>query len=458
MKRWTLLALLGVVSASAACASILGIESGILDNGEGGTEAGVQICVADGGDHPDTSAGIFVYGDVGQDVSNCGDESTPCKTLNYGITKAKGTSGKTTVFVAVGDSPYNETVKLLSNITVEGGWTVVGSGDKAEWDRVCSFTDATQIATIVGTESAAVRADDLGGEATLRYLAIRTKVAGPGESIYGVFASGSSTRVMLDNVFVEVGVGGPGKPGADGIPGLTGGPSCPIGNAITSPSAEAGVGAQLGTVGANGVSPKSATNGESGATGGNGLRGTDGGCIACLACAGGLGACSSAPDSCGGVGKSGCGGGGGGGGAAGGSGGSAVGIYAWAGAVVVVGGKIDVAGGGNGGAGGNGASGGEGGAGEIGDVATACSTSCLNAGLACTATVLSTGAGTPGLGTRGANGSTGGAGGGGAGGYAFGVVSELDASVIVDAGVNVKSGGTGGAPGGASGLSSERFP
>ncbi|MEO8877110.1 MAG: hypothetical protein ABI461_16070, partial [Polyangiaceae bacterium] len=117
MRRWATLAIVGMTASGAACASILGIEEGTVDNSEGGSDGGGQICVADGGEHPDTSMGLFVYGDIGADTSNCGNEATPCKTIGFGLGKAKATSGKTTVYVAVSTkSPYAETITLAPGI------------------------------------------------------------------------------------------------------------------------------------------------------------------------------------------------------------------------------------------------------------------------------------------------------------------------------------------------------
>ena len=86
MKRWPVIAVLGSAGSAVACASILGIEPGQLETSG---EAGIPICVADGGDHPNTATGLFVQGDVGQDESTCGDEASPCKTVSFAVTKAK---------------------------------------------------------------------------------------------------------------------------------------------------------------------------------------------------------------------------------------------------------------------------------------------------------------------------------------------------------------------------------
>ncbi|MEO8875557.1 MAG: hypothetical protein ABI461_08220, partial [Polyangiaceae bacterium] len=417
---------------------------------------------ADGGEHPDTSIGLFVYGDIGVDTSNCGNEATPCKTIGFGLGKAKGTSGKTTVYVAVSTkSPYAETITLAPGITIEGGWTVTGAGDNAEWDRVCKLDDPTQLARIVGTEIVTIHADDLGGEATLRYLGISTKDAGSGESVYGLFVSGSS-KVTLDNVLISAGPGGDGTPGATGSPGAPGvviPGGCMPGTPTTPAGGDAGVGATLATLESTGVSTELGTNGSPGSSGGNGPVGSDGGCTSCLTCAIAVGACAGAAPSCGASGSAGCGGSGGGPGGAGQSGGSAIGIYAWGGSVVATAGKIEIGGGGRGGAGGNGGSGGEGGVGPTGASGPKCSTSCATLGVACTDTSTGSGDGGGGIGSRGGTGSTGGMGGGGAGGLSYGVVSGLDASVTIPANtIAVKSGGQGGATGGPSGVSGERFP
>ncbi len=456
MKRRAIFAAIGVASVSAACASILGIEDGVLDTTLG-ADAGPQICLSDSGVQPDQNQ-VFVA-TIGLDNSSCGSLESPCKTIGQAITTLPKTRGANIIYVA--DGLYPETVTLPANVEIQGGWHVRSDGQlNLVWSQICpdALTSQDSLPNIVGTENITIHAAT--ANAKLSHVVVKTKTAGPGESLYGIFASGSTTTVTLNGVIVVVnpaGDGISGKPGAPGALGDAG--ACPEGTGTTPALGAAGAGAAIGAFGPTGVSLENAGGGASGARGENGVAGDAGSCVTCYDCQVEIGACNQQAGSCGAVGHSGCGGFGGGGGEPGSSGGSAIGIYAWGGAVIDLGGEVDVGNGGAGGAGGPGGNGGEGGVGSMGDAGPTCSTACSSL-VVCTSTVASMGAGPGGIGSRGGFGATGGMGGGGAGGYSYAIVAGLDASVFVDGGALLKpgQGGTGGSAGGANGNYGARFP
>jgi hypothetical protein len=451
MKRWTPLALIGVVSVSAACASILGIEGGVFDPALGvdGGDSGPPTCIADGGGHPDTSIGIFVA-KGGTDNGSCGSEDHPCLTIGYALGIASGTTAITTVYVATGI--YNETVALKPGITIEGGWVDVGG----VWDRVCSVSDPAQAAVITGSSEITIQAEDLNalkpGAATLRFLNIDAKTPDPGKSLYGIYAGGV-TELLLDNVILNIGDAGDGKDGDAGMAGVS--PpngDCTPGNGV-SPEAGGAPGgpADPPILTDGGIITQTGDPGTPGSAGNNGPLGAAGGCVGCKNCVAVTNCNTTATPSCGTEGNAGCAGGAGSGGFPGQSGGSSIGIFAWGPKVVVtvIGGKIATGFGGRGGAGGPAGAGGIGSLGFAGDAGPSCLVSCSTA---CLGTNTS-GAGTGGEGSKGGNGSSGGLGGGGAGGDSFAIVLGADASVLVDGGVDLKPGHGGASASGGSGQS-----
>jgi hypothetical protein len=141
---------------------------------------------------------------------------TPCNSIQAGIAQAVA-DGKTTVYVEQGT--YTEQLTLSPGVTVRGGWTALGG-----WAPICDSTRFTS--TIVQPPAGADRAviaKDLGGTATLQSLYIQNKTtAQSGQSLYGVFATGATTNLVLTDVSVVVAAGGRGVDGAAGAAGGVG--------------------------------------------------------------------------------------------------------------------------------------------------------------------------------------------------------------------------------------------
>ena len=70
-----------------------------------------------------------------------------------------------------------------------------------------------------GGQNITVEARDLGGEATLSHLRIESKLAAqvqPGESLYGVVATGTTTSLVMNDVRIEMTDAVAGPNGAEG--------------------------------------------------------------------------------------------------------------------------------------------------------------------------------------------------------------------------------------------------
>ncbi|HEX7664810.1 MAG TPA: hypothetical protein VF407_09875 [Polyangiaceae bacterium] len=443
---------------AAACASILGIEDGKLD--PNAVDGGIQICTADSGVQVDTSKGVFVSVEVGEDSDSCGADFAPCKTIKTALTAL--TSGKSIIYLATSrhtENTYNESVTLPSNVELQGGWTILGSPSGGyQWQQVCQdqLGNREQIANIIGTDNFTVRAQT--GSVALTNLYIGSRAAKPGESMIGILASGQDTSVTLTHVLVDTAQGGNGAIGTTGDTGddAPDGSACAFGNGMTPDPGDAGTAAGPTTYSDDGVHPAQATGGAAGQTGGNGTRpeDADAGCFSYVNCGLGSIGCSSASTSaCGVTGSAGCGGSAGAGGGPGQSGGSSVGVFAADGATIVVAlGGITVHGGGKGGNGGPGGAGGKGALGASGKNGDAVHRTCGDCNVP---EVTESPKGT--AGTQGASGSAGGTGGGGAGGDSFAFVN-LDASISYDASIDHGKPGDPGLPLGAGGQAKDIGP
>lgn len=463
MKRSALLAagvvLIGAAGSVIACASLLGIEDGTLD--DGGEEAGIQICSVDSGVQVDSSQ-LFVAHDFGDDSAGC-TQQTPCKTIGAAINAANGHPEFHLIYVSSvtqrndDGTPmvYKESLNLPPGVEIQGGWFARGRNPSVQWQQVCDATNESQTANIQGVDGTTVHAENLNGSITLTKLVIRTKPAAPGENVYGIFA-GPTANVTLNDVILDIGQGGDGISGDSGDNGDPGVGTCTTtGNGSTPEAGAAGNAATAVTYGPTGGVGLPATPGGDGNAGSNGTPGSDGGCVNCVVCTFLTNCGGSDGTSCGTPGLAGCAGSRGNGGLPGQSGGSAIGVYAWGGAVTVNGGSVKMGNGGNGGNGGPGGQGGSGSDGTMGGDGPTCNTGCNNG----CSSAPDKGMGSGGAaGGKGGNGSNGGQGGGGAGGDSFAFFAGIDASIESDAAVTPGQGGAGGAVGGASGKGQERFP
>lgn len=424
----------------------------------------------------DDNAGIFVA-KSGSDVNSCGTRGNPCLTITYAIATAKATASKTTIYVAAapttdagvddgGDGGassgvYVESVTLDAPLTIEGGW----SDANGTWTPICDATTSTAVA-IQGVSNTTLEAA-FTGSATLRDLELISKpAAGPGESLYGLFVTGASTNLTLDQVVVDVGAGGAGADGTDGVGGANGTDAgCLPGTGQAGGAGPGGGGGSNGSFSSTGYV---ATNGGDGGTGSNGQNGTaggDGGCqsgcdyftSACPTCNVGQ------HTVCGANGSNGCGGAGGGAGSCGMGGGSSIALFVFDAHVTAFGGKYTSADGGNGGNGGNGADGGAGTSGAAGASASCPqfgTVGCSNLNL-CTPSLLSSTTATGGTaGGAGGSGGVGGHGGGGSGGDSYAIVQAGGGAVTLNGNPKLThgNGGNGGALAGANGVAADRFP
>lgn len=386
------------------------------------------------------TAGIFVLASSTA-TSNCGDRVLPCPSIHQGIALAKSL-GRSVVYVGAGK--YTETVALAAGLRIEGGWSVLGS----TWSPLCSNPASAVQIDAPSNANTTVVAKDLGGQATLALVTVNSKAsAAPGESLYGVLATGTSTKLQLEDVYVALADAGAGQ---DGQPGRAGG------NGSSAGCTPAGAGAPATAVGRNGDNGTSAGFGATGYTAGDGAPGVDGQagqngpagsngtCVTtCGTCPSASSAsCSSAADSCGTNATPGCGGGAGIAGGPGSGGGSSIALYAWGATVQVSGGSFHAGNGGKGGTGGLGGQGGVGQPGKDGKAGTPCDRCSISSSytgspstLVYSCAQISAGQGAAGVANAvgGGNGTAGGNGGSGAGGSSFAIYTGGQASVTTAA-------------------------
>jgi hypothetical protein len=400
------------------------------------------------------SAGVFVLASSTAG-SNCGDRVIPCSTIGQGITVAKAL-GRTTVYVGAGT--YSESISLVPGITVEGGWSALG----ATWTPICTNT-ADAVVVQSPSSNITVAAKDLGGQAQLVSLTVKSKAtASASESLYGVFATGATTKLTLNDVKINVAGAGAGRDGKSGLSGS---------NGSSAGCADVGTGASgaaMGTPGSNGnptgfgvdgYSPGDGVAGTNGQDGSNGPAGTAGTCVrSCGTCPSpSSSVCASAADSCGTDSVPGCAGHAGLGGEAGTGGGSSVALYVWGATVKVVGGSLRAGNGGNGGIAGRGGRGGIGQPGKDGKDAAVCYRCSITSRQTgspsttvyqCGNVAIGSGIGGVANGVGGGNGTDGGDGGSGAGGSSFAVYGggqptlDVSATTVVLPGQAGFGGGT----------------
>jgi hypothetical protein len=395
---------------------------------------------------PSVNAGTGIFVTTGgTDGASCGTSpGSPCKTIGAGITSAHA-NGRTTVYVSAGK--YVEEVKPVAGVTVQGGWHASG----ATWSFDCSDApDSVVKVQAPASSNTTVLANAINGAATfstMTVLSMATSSVQPGQSIYGVFATGSNTQLTLTDVVVNVVAGGGGQTGGMGSTGSSPPSSCSSGDGQSNTTAGAqGGGASAGTFSSSGFTPSSGNTGSSGNAGDNGTGAPSPTPTSYSTCSTEILSCNmNAASSCTGTaGKNGCSGGGGGGGAGGGGGGSSVALFIDAAQVTVAAGSLTAGNGGNGGAGGSGGQGAGGSAGAAGS-STQCTPSSCNF-LQCNQGSKVTGA-AGGAGGTGGHGSTGGQGGGGAGGDSYAVMSGGGGTVTLTT-TTLVAGSAGSSPGG----------
>jgi hypothetical protein len=401
------------------------------------------------------TSGIFVATSGSTDSSTCGTMTVPCASIQTGLDRAHVITGKSIVYVARGT--YAEAITLYAGLTLEGGWDVLDNGQSKTWVQACA--DRAGAVIVKPTTSArTIQAIDLGGKASIADITIESKNAGAGESLYGIFARGVTTELVLDDVVVIASSGGDGTPGASGASGDAGSSGCMPDLGDAGAAGSPGSGAEAGVFGSDGFQTWSGTGGTNGTAGLAGAVGLMGECVACGQCKSFIG-CSfnTGGQSCGGTGFAGCGGAAGGAGTSGSGGGSSVAIFAWDAKVTATNCDVRAGSGGAGGNGGASGSGGAGGPGATGDAGASCTVGCTGS---CNA-ISGMGAGGD-AGSAGGSGGSGGVGGGGSGGCAFALYQGGDASITATT-TTLTHGdaGAGGGPisaAGAPGAAGDHFP
>jgi hypothetical protein len=402
----------------------------------------------------ETGFAFYVSIAKGADSAGCGTMGSPCASISQALFNTTTTSGITVVNVDEG--AYSESLTLMPGIAIVGGWRYTPPTWVKDMDTPPPPSARLVVQPI--SSSKTVVASSMGGTATLCTMTLESMAdAGPGETLYGVFATGNpstTTIVNLIDVTILVSGGGNGTTGTNGGMGNAGTASgCTPADAgsMETPVGDAGDPADTGTFSSSGYVPAGGGTGGMGEPGTNGTAAPAAPCITCVAaCTLGCGIKTSSMG-CGGLGVPGCPGQGGKPGAGGGGGGSSVGIFVFDATVTITGSTITVSNGGNGAPGGLGGDGGAGAPGVSGATGSSCSTAC--GGVPCEPeTSEAPDGGAPG--GLGGSGSSGGPGGGGAGGFSCPIAlggggnAPLDASAFTQG-----TGGTGagGAPSGGNG-------
>jgi len=374
----------------------------------------------------DTVHGVFVAptGTDPPDGGTCGlSASSPCLTIGAGLASAKGVHN--IVYVSAGR--YTEKLTLVGGVTVQGGWTWQGGSN---WSFSCSPNPESLVVVQAPTTSnqTVVASSNNGMTGTLSTLTVLSKPAAqPGESLYGVYATGMNTVLALTDVVVTVAAGGAGAPGIAGATGSTPSGAC---TAADGHDAGAATGGTPGAAGAAGTFSSTGFTAHAGGMGGNGAAGDNG-------MAGGAGSttqysvcataspCTNGQNNCvGGTGQNGCGGGGGSGGTGGAGGGSSVAVFAYQATVTITAGGYQAGNGGAGGAGGAAGPGASGTPGATGLTSDCPPSACSDAGAMLCILLNTTFTAAGGLaGGPGGSGSAGGQGGGGAGGNSYAIVT-----------------------------------
>jgi hypothetical protein len=208
-----------VASVLAACASILGIQNGTLDDASaegGGSDAAVDYVAHDAvaldvntalcdGGIATVSPAIWVSKKIGTDTTGCGSTASPCASIGYAL-------GAGVMTLYLDDSTFTENITLDStdqNYTIQGGFLV----DAGVWTPACN----SGLTNVVGREDGGSAAIEVHGASglTLRLLTVSSKAngaAGSGESVYAVRVT-DTPNVVLDNVTLIAQAGGAGATG-----------------------------------------------------------------------------------------------------------------------------------------------------------------------------------------------------------------------------------------------------
>ncbi|MHC4537132.1 MAG: hypothetical protein ACYS6K_24555, partial [Planctomycetota bacterium] len=191
-----------------------------------GTPACVMICdpgyadlngnPEDGCEFLDSSNVIYVSRFGGTDDSSCGlSTSTPCETINYGLTRAIA-SGRSEVHVASG--LYVESITLVPGKSLLGGYNPVGWARNPEIyiTRIRGDSSGLYKKTIeaTGITSAQTIVDGFTIEGQDNYE--------PGGNSYAIYIKDCDNDLVIRNNVIEAGSGGDGDNGGSGLSGSDG--------------------------------------------------------------------------------------------------------------------------------------------------------------------------------------------------------------------------------------------
>jgi hypothetical protein len=380
--------------------------------------------------------GVFVAPPPGGvDSAGCGTSpSSPCASIGQGLMTAtiKTDAGaRNIVYVAGGPTggpvalPYVEKVTLPANVTVQGGWHWAAGGS-SEWTFDCGASPESVVTVQApSADNMTVIANSNNGTSTLSTLTVLSKAtASPGESLYGIFATGANTQLTLTDVVVTMQQGGTGPTGTNASAAAAAASSCSSGdgNSMTV-SGSAGTAGAGASVSSTGFATHTGGMGSNGTPGDNGTAGQPAAPVSYPACVKAPPACMSGQAMCTGApGVNGCGGGVGLAGTGGGGGGSSVAVFAYDAMVTITAGVLQAGNGGTGGAGGTGSLGAIGSSGAPGQQTICAQSTCASSSL-CMVTGTTTAAAGGTSGGTGGQGSNGGQGGGGAGGDSYSILT-----------------------------------
>jgi hypothetical protein len=167
---------------------------------------------------------IYVSATDGTDDSNCGiapiatGQGHPCKGIATGLTRAGAT---TRARVLVADGLYEETLTMVSGISLMGGYRA------DTWERhVASSLTIIRgqgyTSTAPGTVNALTITGTVGSTVLSGFHIIGPNSLAAGVSSYGLYVLNSTSALTVSNNLIEGGVGGVGAKGDDGANGLTG--------------------------------------------------------------------------------------------------------------------------------------------------------------------------------------------------------------------------------------------
>lgn len=264
----------------AACADIFGIHNAQTDasSGDGGGgdvvadvpydyqvfdavvfDVNTAVCGDGGVPFVDAGDAVWVSADAGADNTQCGSQTSPCKSIAQAIANR---AGRTVIYLDT--TEFDEVVTLgngQSGLTLQGGWFRADGGWQANCDNTKSIiqgpADAGPAAIEVNTSGV-----------TLRLVTVRSKIQGAQgqnipvpESVYAVRAV-DSQNLVLDNVALIAQNAGGGAPG--GTPSGTA--TCTMSGG-TGTAGGSGSGGLPGSFSASGFTVTTAGTGTPGSTG-----------------------------------------------------------------------------------------------------------------------------------------------------------------------------------------------